>query len=397
MSIHLPAVNSRVLGPEISLVPEDDPFRQEFRRWLAEHWPGTPEPLDQDERIKVRRDWQGTLAQGGWAGPAWPEQFGGRGAGPLAQYMYYEEMALARAPEPANTPGMILLGPTLMVHGTEELRARYLPSILSGEKLYSQGFSEPDAGSDLASLRTRARAEGEEWIIDGQKTWTTFAQYSDYCFVLCRTDADSERHRGLTLIICPTDQPGVTIAPIEQISGDEEFAEVFFDCARAPLSETVGAPGEGWKAAMTMFQFERADHGFTDHARLLVRLEDLRGELHHAAREKRLPGSALAELRPRAAELWIRCQKLRRFNLRAAVRAENGEQVGLFGSVVNLFWADLEKDVAQFGADIQGARGLVAHTERSHHLLASRGASIYSGTSEIQRNIIAERILRLPR
>ena len=386
-----------VLGPEISVVPYDDPFRREFRTWLAEQPPGRPEPLDQDDKVASRRAWQRTLFAGGWAGPAWPAEYGGRGAGPLQQLMYYEELALARAPWAANAPGMVLLGPTMMVHGTEELKARFLPAILSGEEMFSQGFSEPNAGSDLASLRTEAHLDGDEWVITGQKIWTTWAQYSDWCFVLCRTDAASDRHRGLSMIVCPMHQPGVTIRPIEQISGDPEFAEVFFDGARAPAGHVVGAEGDGWSVAMTMLGFERSDPCFSDHALLLVHLHDLAEEVRVADREHLLGEEEVRDARRRHADLWIRCQQLRRFNLSVAARAQAGERVGDFGSVVNLFWADLEQRITELGVAVRGARGLLRGGRPIHDLLSSRSATIDSGSSEIQRNIIAERILGLPR
>ncbi len=397
MTISLEALPSSILGPEVSLAPEDHPFRQEFRSWLAQNSPGVPEPLDQDEKFELRRSWQRTLFEGGWAGPAWPEEFGGRGAGPLHQFMYYEELALARAPYVANTPGIALLGPTLIEVGSEELKARFLPAILSAEEIFSQGFSEPDAGSDLAAIRSRARLEGDEWVIDGQKIWTTWAQYSDFCFVLCRTDPDSERHRGLTLLVCPVDQPGVTVRPIEQISGDPEFAEVFLDGARAPAGFVVGGVDEGWATAMILFQFERGDQGFTDHARMLVHLHDIAAELRNAAAEGEISAPVEAAARRRLAQLWIRCQQLRRFNLRVAVRGEAGESIGMEGSVVNLFWGELEREIGELGSEIHGALGLLDGTEPSHELLASRAGTIHSGTSEIQRNIIAERLLGLPR
>ncbi|QEC50616.1 acyl-CoA dehydrogenase [Baekduia soli] len=380
----------------MAIVADDDPFRREFRPWLAEHVPG-PEPLDQDAKVALRRAWQRTLSAGGWAGPAWPAEYGGRGAGPLQQFMYYEELALARAPWAANAPGTILLGPTLMVHGTEELRTRFLPAILSGDELFSQGFSEPEAGSDLASLRTRAHRDGDDWVITGQKIWTTWAQYSDWCFVVCRTDPESKRHRGLSMIICPMDQLGVTVRPIEQISGDPEFAEVFFDGARAPAGHVVGEVGQGWAVAMTMLGFERADQGFSDHALLLVHLHDLAAELRAAQRDGRLGAAEAAEARARHADLWIRCQQLRRFNLSIAVRGEAGETPGDFGSVVNLFWADLEQGIAELGVAVAGARGLALGDHPAHFLMSSRSATIDSGSSEIQRNIIAERTLGLPR
>ena len=388
---------SSILGPEISLAPGNHPFRQEFRSWLAANAPGVREPLDQDRRFDMRRAWQRTLFDGGWAGPAWPEEVGGRGAGPLHQFMYYEELALARAPYAANTPGIALLGPTLMVVGSDELKSRFLPAILSAEEIFCQGFSEPNSGSDLASLRTRARQEGDEWVIDGQKIWTTWAQYADFCFVLCRTDPGSERHRGMTLLICPMDQPGITVRPITQISGDPEFCEVFFDGARAPASYAVGEVNDGWSTSMILFQFERADQGFTDHSRMLVELYDVAAELRVAAAESILAPHAVERARLRLAELWTRCQQLRRFNLRTAVRGEAGEAIGMGGSIVNLFWGELERDIAELACEVHGPRGLLDATEPSHRLLAGRGGTIHSGTSEIQRNIIAERLLGLPR
>ncbi len=397
MTTSVTTLNSDILGPEISVAPEDHPFRQEFRGWLAENVPGVPEPLDQDEKFALRRAWQRTLFEGGWAGPAWPREFGGRGAGPLHQFMYYEELALARAPYVANTPGIALLGPTLMQVGSEELKSRFLPPILSAGEIFCQGFSEPNAGSDLAAIRTRARLEDDEWVIDGQKIWTTWAQYADFCFVLCRTDPGSERHRGLTLLVCPIDQPGVTVRPITQISGDPEFSEVFFDDARAPAAYAVGGVDDGWTTAMILFQFERGDQGFTDHSRMLVRLDDIAAVLRGAAGSKQISAEEAAQARLRLADLWVRCQQLRRFNLRVAVNAEAGESIGMGGSIVNLFWGELEREIGELGSEIHGARGLLAGTEPAHELLAGRAGTIHSGTSEIQRNIIAERILGLPR
>jgi alkylation response protein AidB-like acyl-CoA dehydrogenase len=397
MSMTVKALPSSILGPDVSVAPDDHPFRREFRDWLAANSPAEPEPLDQDEKFAKRRVWQQTLFEGGWAGPAWPEEYGGRGAGPLHQFMYYEELALARAPYAANTPGISLLGPTLMQVGSEELKARFLPAILSADEIFCQGFSEPNAGSDLAAIRARAKLDGDEWVIDGQKIWTTWAQYADFCFVLCRTEPGSERHRGLTLLVCPIDQPGVTVRPIEQISGDPEFCEVFFDGARAPAAYAVGGIDDGWTTAMILFQFERGDQGFTDHSRMLVRLHDIAGTLRIEAAAGRLADAAVRQARLRLADLWIRCQELRRFNLRVAVRGESGEQIGMEGSVVNLFWGELEREIGELGAEVHGAAGLLLHTEPSHELLAARAGTIHSGTSEIQRNIIAERILGLPR
>ncbi|MEU6643597.1 acyl-CoA dehydrogenase family protein [Saccharomonospora sp. NPDC046836] len=390
---HAP-LSRRVLGPENGAVPFEHPFRAEFASWLDCHAPTEPEPAHEDERFAHRRAWQATMHAGGWAGLTWPAEYGGRGEGPLVQLMAYEELALHRAPEPANTPGMILLGPTLMLLGTDELKERFLPRILSGADLYCQGFSEPDSGSDLASLRTRARRDRStgDWAIDGQKIWTTFADRADYCFVLARTDPDSRRHRGLTLLICPMDQPRVSVRPIRQISGDREFSEVFFDDARVPAGWVVGEPGAGWHAAMTLFQFERGDPGYTDHARLLVELADIRTTLAAAA----LSPAAAADIRARATSLWLRCQELRALNVRLAVLAEQGRPIAETGSVTNLVWGELAKDVADLNGDVADLAGRDV-AAAIHHRLACRAKSIYSGTTEIQRTIIAERLLGLPR
>lgn len=390
-------LESRTLGPEIGIVPETDPFRREFRSWLEANAPDAPEPLEPFEKMEFRRMWQQRLFDAGWAGPAWPSRFGGRGAGPLQQFMYYEELALARAPHLLNEAGIVLLGPTLMVHGSDELQARFLPSILSGEEIWSQGFSEPNAGSDLAALRTRADRDGDEWVIHGQKIWTSWIHSAKWCFVLCRTEPGSERHRGLSMLICALDQPQITTRPIIQINEDSEFGEVFYDGARVPVDLTVGAPGDGWAVAMTMFGFERADQGFTDHARLLVGVADMVDACRRAQREGLMPDPAIAEARLALASLWTRCQGLRQLNLRAAVNAEAGAQVGPGGSLVKLYWSELVQDIATLAAGLNKVEGLRHGTRLSYELLASRATTLYSGTSEIQRNIIAERLLGLPR
>ncbi|GAA1010537.1 putative acyl-CoA dehydrogenase FadE [Acrocarpospora pleiomorpha] len=386
-------LDHHVLGPELARTPYGHPFRAEFRAWLREHATGEPEPLDQDARFEFRRRWHHTMAAGGWTGLHWPVEYGGRGADPELQFMYYEELALARAPEPVNTPGLILLGPTLMAHGSDLLKRAFLPGILSGGQMWCQGFSEPDSGSDLASLRTRAELDGDDWVVTGQKTWTTFGQYADFCFVLARTEPGSARHHGLSMLICPLDQPNVTVHPIRQISGDAEFCEIFFEGARVPRDWVVGEAGQGWQVAMTLFQFERGDQGYTDHARLLVRLLDCERVLGAAD----LPPERALAAREELRRLWVRCQELRLLNYRGTLLAAAGQSLGAVGSMTNLVWGELEKDLGSLQAEVAGARGLVLGRHDTHHRLASRAASIYSGTSEIQRNIISERLLGLPR
>lgn len=390
-------LDHNVLGPELSQAPYSHPFRAELRAWLREHATGQPEPMDQDARFEFRRRWHRLMARDGWTGVHWPAEYGGRGAGPLAQFAYYEELALARAPEPVNTPGLILLGPTLMAHGSEQLKREFLPGILSGDQMWCQGFSEPNSGSDLASLRTRAEMDGDEWVVTGQKIWTTFGQYADFCFLLARTEPGSQRHRGLTMLICPLDQPNVTVRPIAQISGDTEFCEIFFEGARVPSHWVVGEPGQGWAVAMTLFQFERGDQGYTDHARLLVRLLDTERALDQAEQSGDVSQERARHLRDELRRYWVRAQELRLLNYRGALLASAGESLGAVGSMTNLVWGELEKDLGSLQAEVAGPRSLVLGRSDTHHRLASRAASIYSGTSEIQRNIISERLLGLPR
>jgi alkylation response protein AidB-like acyl-CoA dehydrogenase len=390
-------VDHRVLGPELPEAPYDHPLRVELRAWLSANSPTEPEPADESARFEHRRAWQRRMAADRWVGIHWPVEYGGRGADPLAQFMYYEEVALAGTPEPANTPGLILLGPTLMALGSPELQQRFLPSILSGDEMWCQGFSEPDSGSDLASLRTRAHLTDAGWVISGQKTWTTLGQHADYCFVLCRTDPESTRHHGLTMLICPTDQPGIEIRPIRQISGEHEFCEVFLDRAVAPETWVVGEIGGGWAAAMTLFQFERGDQGFTDHARILVRLDAAAAELAERERAGLVSTARATASRDELYRLWVRCQELRHLNYRGALLAREGRELGAIGSLTNLVWGELEKDLGSACADAAGVEGVRERTSASRDRLASRAASIYSGTSEIQRNIIAERLLGLPR
>jgi alkylation response protein AidB-like acyl-CoA dehydrogenase len=386
-------VDPEAMGASIPIVPMDHKFRIEFRQWLEEN---TPEPVAHTEdtaELEYRVQWQKTLFEGGWAGPAWPVAYGGRGSGALEQFMYYEELALAQAPRVTNESGILLLGPTLMVHGTDEQKSRFLPGILSGDDIWCQGFSEPGAGSDLASLRTAARAESGFWIINGQKIWTTWAAHSKWGFVLCRTEEDRPRHKGLTMLIVEMDQPSIDARPIRQMSGRSDFCEVFFEDARSPVDLTVAGRGDGWSVAMTVLQFERADQGYTDHAPLLVQL--------HLLKEQILQGDygvlTRDAARSRYAAAWARCQQLRQYNLRNAMLAESGRQVGVAASTINVFWSQLVKDIAEFKALLDADQGLREGTEVSESLLYSRASSIYSGTDEIQLNIIAERILELPR
>jgi alkylation response protein AidB-like acyl-CoA dehydrogenase len=380
------------LGFELS--DEQKRFRTELSGWLEEHVPRDPPAEDEHERFEQGRTWQAQLAEAGWAGIAWPVEYGGRGADAITQFVYYDCLAWARAPELVNTPGLLLAGPTMMVHASPAVKERLLPRILSAADIWCQGFSEPDYGSDLGSIKTRATLEDGRWVIDGQKVWTTQAPFATHCFVLCRT-ADHEKGRrydGLSMVICEMDQPEVVTTPLRQPTGDAEFAHVLFNRATAPADALIGEAGNGWNVAMTMLEFERSEQGFTDHSRLLARLDDIRAHLQTAE----LSGEARIEFRRRFVDLWSRCQLLGQFNLARALALDRGEKIGSWGSYVKLYWSELWQAIAELGLDVIGPR-VHPDFDFAFDYLDSRAATIYSGTSEIQRNVIGERLLGLPR
>ena len=275
---------------DLTFSPKETAFRDELRAWIAEN-PPDPEPLEggEDAKHRWRRDWQRRLYEAGWAAPAWPTEYGGRGATLTESAIYFEEIGRARVPLPANTLGVLLGGPTLMVWGTDEQKERYLSPILSAEEIWCQGFSEPDAGSDLAALKTRAVKEGEEWVVTGQKVWTSGAQYSKWCMLVARTDADVPKHKGLTYFLMDMEQDGVQVRPLRQITGEAEFNELFIEGARIPDANVVGGIGNGWNVALTTLMNERAGLGFALQIRLRQTLDDvIAAAAAGAARERAL-------------------------------------------------------------------------------------------------------------
>ncbi|WP_370326572.1 acyl-CoA dehydrogenase family protein [Euzebya sp.] len=381
----------------VDLGEDVEAFRAELRGWLAGNVPRGPRPTDEAARFEIGRAWQRRMAEAGWAGIAWPTEYGGRGAGALQQFVYYEELARAGAPAPVNQPGIILFGPTLMVYGSEELKRRYLPRMLTAEDVWCQGFSEPEAGSDLAGLRTTARRDGDGYVVHGQKIWTSWAAYADRCALLCRTDPDEPRHRGLSMVILDLHQPGVEVRPIVQITGErDEFGELFLDGATVAGDHLVGEEGQGWAAAMRMLEFERSDLGLHDHARLQVRLNTIGAFLADAISDRRLTGLDAVDLRRRFADAWVRCGLLRQFNLGVASELAAGRRPGAMSSVLRLYWSDLAQVVESLGLDVVGPDSPLA-VDDVRTYLHSRHTTIASGTSEVQRGIVAEHVLGLPR
>ena len=345
------------------------------------------------------RGWQETLYRAGWCGLTWPRQYGGQGAGLVEQVIYDEEMARAQAPELINKVGVNNVGPTLIAHGTEEQKRRFLSKILSAEEIWCQLFSEPGAGSDLAALRTRAEPDGDAFRVTGQKVWTSYAQYSRWAILLARTDPSLPKHRGLTYLILDMQSPGITIRPLRQLTGSTEFSEVFLDAVPVPRAHVVGAVNEGWEIAMTTLAHERGT-GFAFKEQVLQRIavEDL-------VRLARAMGrTADPVVRQRIAQGWIDVEIMNLHNCRTLTALERGDEPGAESSLVKLFWASLTQRLHELALALEGPHAQLsagAHAvddgRWQQAFLWSRVGAIAGGTSEVQANIIAQRLLGLPR
>jgi alkylation response protein AidB-like acyl-CoA dehydrogenase len=377
---------------DLTFSARETAFRDELRQWLADNPPDPqPEAKDEDTQYAWRRDWQRRLYDGGWAAPGWPAEYGGRGASLTEGAIYFEELGRARVPLPANVLGLLLGGPTLMVWGTPEQKERYLPPILSAEEIWCQGFSEPDAGSDLAALKTKAVKDGDDWLVTGQKVWTSGAQYSKWCMLVARTDGGVAKHKGLTYFLMDMDQPGVTVRPLRQITGEAEFNELFLEDVRIPDANVVGGVGNGWKVALTTLMNERAGLGFALQVRLRQLLDDL---LVEAGRTGQLEDPLVADA---LAEMHVRTETIRLLAWKGLTDVEKYGQPGPEGSLVKWLWSDTNQRLTQLAADVIGPEALTAGTQWSYELLRARGNTIEGGTTEILKNIIAERVLGLPR
>jgi alkylation response protein AidB-like acyl-CoA dehydrogenase len=394
---------------DFTFTPAEEQFRLELRQWLFDNlppgWgkPGYRYPKTYEDWAAVRRQWDRALYAGGYAGLAWPRAYGGRGATLIEQVIYFEEIARARAPEELNRAAKLLLGPTIIHHGTEEQKRRFLPRILSGDDVWCQGFSEPNAGSDLASLATRAVVDGDMLVVNGQKIWTSNATVADWIFMLVRTDAHVPKHQGITFLLADMRSPGITIRPIVQMTGSGEFCETFFDNVRVPLANVLGGLNAGWGVTATALSHERGTLAFHRHAMIRVELD----ELIDLARRLRRGGRPVIDdplIRQRLAQCHMELQLLRWTLCRNLTRQLDGQPAGAEGSIVKLYWSELYQRIAELALDILGPVSQIADGPLAEEggrwpfrYLKSRGDSIHSGTNQIQRNIIGERLLGLPR
>lgn len=377
-------------------------FRDELRAWLKANIrrPWREELRDttatEDSLMELRRAWQGKLYKAGYLGMDWPVEWGGRGAGEVEKSIFEAEMARADAPPILNVLGIGLLGPALIHHGSEEQRRRYIPPMLSGEEIWCQGFSEPGAGSDLASLRTSATLDGDHFVLNGQKIWTTFGPWADWIFVLARTDS-KDRYGGISFILCKLDTPGVTVRPLRQMTGESEFGEVFFEDARVPRANLVGQIGEGWRIAMTVLAYERGAMSLAASVRYGRDLELLAS----VCRELGRTGQSVRE---KLARLLVENEVMRANGIRTLANFADGKAPGPESSIEKIFWSEFDKRFRETALDILGPGGQLVRTSAgarpdvdwSREYLWSRAGTIYSGSSEVQRNIISKRVLGLP-
>ncbi len=378
---------------------QEEAFRAQARAWLEANVPREPlRSFDTREGFEEHRAWEHKLNAGGWAMVPWPVEYGGRGANLLEWLIFEEEYYRAGAPGRVNQNGIFLLGPTIMEYGTPEQKARFLPKIASSEEVWAQGWSEPNAGSDMAAIQATARKEGDVYVINGQKTWASRGAYADWLFGMFRTDPDTEKHRGITFILVPLDAPGVTVRPIEQLDGEAGFAEVFLDDARVPVANKLGGENEGWKVAMATAGFERglmlrSPARFQNTARKLV-------ELWRANRAACAP-----TLKRAVVDCWMDAEAYTLETYRTVSRLLGGGKIGAEASLNKIFWSELDVKMHETALDILGPRGeLLPEAPAADGVgdwldgyLFSLSGPIYAGTNEIQRNVIAERILGLPR
>jgi alkylation response protein AidB-like acyl-CoA dehydrogenase len=384
---------------DLRYTPDDERFRADLRGWLDDVLPPLPpEPADKEDwaaRRAYDTQWQRRLHEAGYAGIDWPASFGGRGATPTEALIFLEETTLRRAPYVGvNFVGLLHAGPTLIAEGTDEQRAAHLPRILRGDEVWCQGFSEPEAGSDLASLRCRAERVGDSYVVNGQKIWTSFAQVADYCELLVRTDADAPKHRGITWLICPMDTPGIEVRPMKTIQGSSEFSEVFFTDVRIPISNRVGEENDGWRVAMVTFSFERGTAFVSE----LLDSKQLLKRLVAVARGNRAwdDGGVRRELGHLGAEL----DALWALTKRNVTQAERDGVPGPGGSVFKLHYSEVRHKMGDLAMRILDGSSVALEGAAEEHIrgwMHAMSITIAAGTSQIQRNIVGERVLGLPK
>jgi alkylation response protein AidB-like acyl-CoA dehydrogenase len=396
---------------DFSLTLDQEAFRERVRGWLELNIPrqwvrramGSSE-VPRPEAYEFLREWQRKLWEAGFIGLTWPKEYGGQGLSFVEEMIVHQEMALLKAPSILNILGVGMAGPTIIAYGTEAQKTRYPAKILSADEIWCQGYSEPNAGSDLASLQTRAVKDGNTWVINGQKVWTSLAHLADWMMLLARTDPDAPKHKGITYFLLDMKLPGVTVKPLKQLTGDAEFSEVFFDNVRVPESQVLGGVNNGWQVGLTTLMYERLALGFGLQVRLRIALDGLVEMARHVEKSGR-PTTKDPVLRQKLAQLWIETESLKYTGARAITKLLRGELPGPEASAGKMVWVDVHQRLQELAMEIEGPYSqLVGGSERAiesgiwqYSFLRSRANSIEGGTAEIQKNIIGERVLGLPK
>jgi alkylation response protein AidB-like acyl-CoA dehydrogenase len=393
---------------DLSFSHEEEGFRERVQKFLRENLPtgwgqggGRPSGMSQMEFLK---DWQRRLYHNGFLGMSWPKEYGGQGASQIEMAIFNEEVARFRAPGPLNVLGLSMAGPTIITHGTEEQKKRYLPKILNCEEIWCQGFSEPNAGSDVASITTRAELRGDEFVVNGQKVWTTLGHIANMCMLLVRTDPDAPKHRGMSYLLVEMHSPGVTVKPLRQMTGEAEFNEMFFDDVRVPRENLLGPLNEGWRVATTTLMNERGTSALASVMRYRIVFDEI-VELARSTIRNGKPATQDPLIRQQLAQFYIDLEMMRFTAYRTFSTILRGGNPGPEGSISKLAWSELNQRMMEVVMSLEGPasqlmRGsphAVQGGRWQHHFLRSRANTIEAGTSEIQRNIIAERVLGLPK
>jgi len=388
---------------DLNLTPNEQQFRDELRAWLQANvpppWTGSTAAEEKGEYFDFLRNWQKKVCEAGWAGISWPKEYGGRGAAIIEQAILQEEWARAEAPALINALGLYLIGPTIVAAGTEEQKKRFLPKILSAEEIWCQGFSEPNSGSDVASLGTKGVLDGDHFVVNGQKIWTSMAHVADWCLLLVRTDSNAPKHKGITALLVDMHSPGVTVRPLRQITGDASFNEVFFDNVRVPLSNVLGEVNKGWQTAITTLMNERANLGAGTYIAFRRNLDALIAR----AREMKRNGHTTSQdplVRQKLAQAFLELEIFRLNNTRSLSKLSKTGIPGAEGSILKIFWSEYNQRFQQAAMEILGPYAQLHGFDNGRWVfdyLRTRANTIEAGTSEILRNIVAERVLGLPK
>jgi len=393
---------------DLTFSEADEQFRAEFRGWLDGHLPaewrerGFWQRQDPDQAFDMRRTWEADKAKAGFAGIQWPKEYGGRGGTPSMRAIYDEEMVRHRAPLTVNSLGLTFLAPTIMVIGTDEQKRDIIKPLLHNEVIWCQGFSEPNAGSDLAAVQLRADGDGDDYILNGQKIWTSNALHADKMFGLVRTSQEPKRHRGITMLIIDLRNPdgsfapGVEVRPLKQMSGASDFGEVFFTDVRVPKSNVIGQEGSGWDVAMLLLSFERGASALPQYAAFRREVDDIIGL------SKTLGRSEDTSVRQKVARSIVELECLRYHSLHLLTQVEQGKELGAASSMTKLQWSETHQDIGELFADVAGlahqiADDQVGTSDLQASFLWSRSETIWGGSSQVQKNIVAELVLGLPR